>query len=173
MNAIFTALAGAVLVLGAAEAQTAAQGHGNPQSGPPPFQLPSAPAPSIAGPYHQNFPGQLPNRLVMTPNGEIESVGPNRHTFDSSHLGGNAFTTERRLQVAPPTPPQADQHRRWAAGDRLPPSDFGSNRQITRYGLYGLTTPPPGAVWVRNGRDALLVNRTSGEIIQAQYGTFH
>lgn len=171
MNAIFTALASAVLVLGAAEAQTAAQQHGSPQGSPPPFLLPSAPAPQIGGPNHQDFPGQLPNRLVMTPNGELERVGPTRHTFDSSDIAGGSEVTRFHGDLVPehggsPGP----SYRRWTAGEHLPPS---AGHEITRYSLYGLTPPSPGTVWVRSGPDALLVNRSSGEIIRAQYGLFH
>lgn len=33
--------------------------------------------------------------------------------------------------------------------------------------------PPPDAVWVRYGPDALLVDRMTGEIIRVQYGVFY
>lgn len=174
MNAIFAALAGAALFFGAAAAQSPAQGHGNPSGGPSGFQLPPAPVPQIGGPNSGAFPGQLPNRLVMKPNGEIESVGPNRHDLDRHFDGGpGSFAAERRLHTAPWTPPEGYQYRRWTAGEHLPPTNYGSRQQITRFNLYGLTTPPPDAVWVRSGPDALLVNRTNGVIIRAQYGVFH
>lgn len=174
MNAIFAALTGAVLVFGAAYAQGAAQGHGNPPGGPSGFPLPPPPVPQIGGPNRAEFPGQIPNHLSMKPNGEIESVGPNRHDFDRrfDNAPGN-FATERRLNTPAWTPPEGYQYRRWAAGEHLPPPYYGSGRQITRYNLHGLTTPPPNTVWVRSGPDALLVNRTTGEIVRAQYGAFN
>ena len=33
--------------------------------------------------------------------------------------------------------------------------------------------PPPGTVWVRYGRDALLIDRYTGEVIQVEYSVFY
>ena len=33
--------------------------------------------------------------------------------------------------------------------------------------------PPPDAVWVRYGDDALLIDRYTGEVIQVEYGVFY
>jgi Ni/Co efflux regulator RcnB len=168
MNAIFAALAGAILVFGAAQAQSSAQLHGNSPGFPG--------SPQIGGPNRQESPGIMPNHLAMKPNGEIESVGPNRRAVEDSHFGGPAnsdrlrsnFAADRRPDPLPP-PPSASPHR-WTAGERLPASGYALNVQITRFGLYRLTTPPPNTVWVRSGSDALLVNRTTGEIVRTQYG---
>jgi Ni/Co efflux regulator RcnB len=174
MNAIFAALAGAVLIFGAAEAQSAAQEHGNPPAPPPRAGFPGNSGPQIGGPNRHSSPGIMPNHLGMNRNGEIESVGPNRPDGDNSHFGeqrGN-FAAGRRFHTAPWTPPAGYQYRRWTTGEHLPPSYYGPDLRITRFGLYGLTTPPPDKVWVRSGPDALLVDRANGEIVRTQYGLF-
>lgn len=38
---------------------------------------------------------------------------------------------------------------------------------------YALPPPPPGAVWVRENDDALLIDQDSGEIITVEYGVFY
>jgi Ni/Co efflux regulator RcnB len=78
---------------------------------------------------------------------------------------------ERRLSAEPWQPPKGYKYRRWTSGEHLPALYFAP--KITRFGLYGLTVPPPGAEWIRSGPDALLINRKNGEIIRAQYGAFH
>jgi Ni/Co efflux regulator RcnB len=174
MNAIFAALAGAALIFGATQAQGAAQEHGSRPGVLPP------PGPQIGGPNRHSSPGIMPNRLEMNRNGELEEVGPNRHDGDASHFGGPAnsdrlrgnFTAGHRFHAPAWSPPPGTQYRRWTAGEHLPPLYYGSGQWITQFNLYGLTTPPPNTVWVRSGPDALLVNRTSGEIERAQYGVF-
>ena len=40
-------------------------------------------------------------------------------------------------------------------------------------GVYGLPAPPYGAVWVRVGNDALLVDEDSDEVITVEYSVFY
>jgi Ni/Co efflux regulator RcnB len=44
---------------------------------------------------------------------------------------------------------------------------------LTSYALYGLAPPPPGYVWVRDGTDAVLVDRYTGQVIQVQEDVFY
>jgi Ni/Co efflux regulator RcnB len=44
---------------------------------------------------------------------------------------------------------------------------------LTSYWLYGLDPPPPDYVWVRDGPDAVLVDRYTGEVIQVVYDVFY
>jgi Ni/Co efflux regulator RcnB len=50
---------------------------------------------------------------------------------------------------------------------------FAQDYWIYDFGDYGLPYPPPGAVWVRYGPDALLIDRYTGEIIEVIYGLFY
>ena len=64
-------------------------------------------------------------------------------------------------------------YRSWNYGDFLPALFFGQDYWIDDYEDYDLTDPPDGAVWVRYGSDALLVDDETGEIIQVVYGIFY
>lgn len=62
--------------------------------------------------------------------------------------------------------------RTWVFGMVLPTLFWTRDYWITNYWEYGLADPPYGYVWVRNGDDALLVNVSSGYILQVVYGLF-
>ena len=62
--------------------------------------------------------------------------------------------------------------RRWAFGQILPRAYFGPSYLIADYWLFALEVPPAGYEWVRDDGDALLVNTSSGEILQVEYGAF-
>lgn len=64
-------------------------------------------------------------------------------------------------------------YRRWSYGDFLPSLFWGSNYWINDFGYYDLMPPPAGTVWVRNGDDAMLIDRFTGEVIQVEYGVFY
>jgi Ni/Co efflux regulator RcnB len=40
------------------------------------------------------------------------------------------------------------------------------------YGLFALSPPPYGYVWVRDGDDALLIDQRTGAIVEVVYGVF-
>lgn len=63
-------------------------------------------------------------------------------------------------------------YRRWTYGDFLPSLFWGSSYWIDDFAYYDLMPPPPDAVWVRYGDDALLIDRYTGEVIQVEYGVF-
>jgi Ni/Co efflux regulator RcnB len=78
-----------------------------------------------------------------------------------------------RFHAGPYRAPLGWSYRRWAFGERLPSAYFGSAFWITDFLAFDLFPPPDGFVWVRYGPDALLIDRYSGEIIQADYGVFY
>jgi len=41
------------------------------------------------------------------------------------------------------------------------------------YANFALPQPPFGAVWVRVGEDALLVDQTNGQVVSVVYGVFY
>ena len=58
-------------------------------------------------------------------------------------------------------------------GDILPGAFWASSYWIADYWLYALAPPPPGYVWVRYGADALLIDRSTGEVVEVIYGIFY
>ena len=63
--------------------------------------------------------------------------------------------------------------RRWTFGEFLPQLFWSQNYWLNDFSDFGLPYPPPGCVWVRDGDDALLIDRYSGEIVQVVYGLFY
>ena len=61
---------------------------------------------------------------------------------------------------------------RWTFGQILP-SLFWSRDYWLDYRVYDLPAPPYGAVWVRVGNDALMIDDYSGEIITVAYSVFY
>lgn len=61
----------------------------------------------------------------------------------------------------------------WVWGEFLPPLFWARNYWLGDYWRYDLPPPPFGAVWVRVGDDAVLIDRDSGEIIEVEYGIFY
>jgi len=60
----------------------------------------------------------------------------------------------------------------WVYGEVLPRAFWGPQYLLADYWLFALEVPPVGYEWVREGSDALLVNVTTGEILQVEYGVF-
>src|SRR5665213_1895974 len=83
-----------------------------------------------------------------------------------------AFNATQRYHYRGPTyrRPSGWYARRWSFGDFLPSLFWGSSYWINDFGYYGLMSPPPGTVWVRDNDDALLIDRYTGEVIQVEYG---
>jgi Ni/Co efflux regulator RcnB len=68
-------------------------------------------------------------------------------------------------------PPGWHEHH-WVYGEVLPRAYWGPQYLLADYWLFALEVPPVGYEWVREGSDALLVNVTTGEILQVEYGVF-
>lgn len=69
-------------------------------------------------------------------------------------------------------PPAGQSYRRFGTGDTLPAPLFARKYWIDHYPRYNLATAFAGTVWVRVGPDALLVNKDTREVLDAQYGLF-
>lgn len=61
---------------------------------------------------------------------------------------------------------------RWGYGEILPRVYWAAPYILADYWLFALEVPPPGYEWVRDDNDALLVNTSTGEILQVEYGVF-
>ena len=81
---------------------------------------------------------------------------------------------QRRYRIARPwIAPRGYAYRRYSLGQRIPASLLVAGFFLTGVSAYGLESAPYGYVWVREGTDAVLVNRYTGEVIQVQYGLFY
>jgi Ni/Co efflux regulator RcnB len=79
----------------------------------------------------------------------------------------------RRYHARPWIAPRGFTYRRFRLGERVPAVLLASNYFLLDFMLYGLSPPPPGYVWVREGSDALLVDRYTGEVAQVVYDAFY
>ena len=83
---------------------------------------------------------------------------------------GQAF---ERVRTAPFVYPPGWGYRRWEAGAFLPPFFLVRDYWYPDWELIGLPPPPPEYQWVRYGSDLLLVDLTSGEVIDVVYDVFY
>ena len=63
------------------------------------------------------------------------------------------------------------QHR-WGYGEILPRAYWAAPYILADYWLFSLEVPPVGYEWVRDDTDAILVNVSTGQILQVEYGVF-
>ncbi len=82
------------------------------------------------------------------------------------------FQAARSFRVGPYHRPAGWVAHRWAYGQILPRAYWGPDYLIGDYWLFALEVPPAGYEWVRDDTDALLVNTSTGEILQVEYGVF-
>jgi Ni/Co efflux regulator RcnB len=82
------------------------------------------------------------------------------------------YQAPRSFQIGPYHPPAGWSAHHWAYGQTLPRAYWAPAYIIADYWLFGLEVAPTGYEWVRDGADAILVNVTTGEILQVEYGVF-
>ncbi|MEY4708560.1 MAG: hypothetical protein RJB58_2283 [Pseudomonadota bacterium] len=84
-----------------------------------------------------------------------------------------SYNSPRRFRGPTYHRPPGWYDRRWTFGEYLPSLFWSSSYWLNDFNSYALPPPPYGTVWVRNGRDALLIDRDTGEIISVRYAVFY
>jgi hypothetical protein len=79
----------------------------------------------------------------------------------------------QRVHIHPFIYPNGWAYRQWAVGAVLPPLFLTPDYYYPEWAQLGLEPPPPGAQWVRYGPDLLLVDTTTGQVIDTAYGVFY
>jgi len=97
---------------------------------------------------------------------------PNRDFSGVRNFHQN-FRAERRFHAMRYIRPRGFYERRWTWGETLPPLFWARQYWIIDFADYDLPPPPIGAIWVRVGDDALLIDQDSGFIIEVDYGVFY
>lgn len=92
------------------------------------------------------------------------------HSFGDYHQNFNA---SRHFHAGGYIRPQGWYPHHWVFGEVLPSLFWARNYWLMDFMDFGLPPPPPYAVWVRYGNDALLIDQDSGEIITVEYGVFY
>jgi len=83
------------------------------------------------------------------------------------------FMAPRRFRAGAFRAPPGYRYQRWTFGESLPRAFWAQPYWITNFWVYDLDRPPFGTEWVRFGPDALLVDTSTGEILQAEYNVFY
>lgn len=118
------------------------------------------PTKSYSGPSRYR-PGTRPRNLDR----QRREISPNTYQHN--------YRAEKRYRTTPYVRPRGWYSHRWIYGDILPSLFWTRNYWINDFWLYGLPIPPRGYVWVRYGDDALLVQISTGVILQAIYGLYY
>jgi Ni/Co efflux regulator RcnB len=122
-----------------------------------------------ASPAHPAEPERGPqgyNRVERPMGAEARPQQIDRSAYNHN------FTANRGYHIGPYHAPRGFAYQRWGYGDRLPRSFWAQQYWLTDYWLFGLDVPPVGYEWVRYGPDALLIDTTTGEVVQTVYGRF-
>ncbi len=98
--------------------------------------------------------------------------GRERRDFRDYHNYHQNFRASHRFRAAPYRRPPGYFARRWSWGQTLPAAFWTRDYWLTDFYAYDLPPPPYGAIWVRVGDDALLIDQYTGEIIEVDYGVF-
>jgi Ni/Co efflux regulator RcnB len=96
-----------------------------------------------------------------------------RRDFSSFRDFHRDFRSNRRFRIAPYRPPAGFYAHHWTFGEFLPRPYWVRDYWLVDFAAYGLEPPPYGAIWVRVGTDALLIDEDSGEVITVAYDVFY
>ena len=144
---------------------------------------PSNPAytrgPNGGGNFHSSGEPNMAGR----PGGNFDHGGPgfahggpgagSRHDFRGFTDFHQNFRATQRFHAGDYRRPPGWYPHRWVFGEFLPTAFWGRDYWLMDFMDFGLPPPPPYAVWVRYGYDALLIDQDSGEIITVEYGVFY
>lgn len=150
-----------------------------PAPRPPMGPRPGGPPPG-AGTFAPHPGGPPPGVVVGPPPGGFQNRPPGgpppgdpRH-FGGPGGGGFAYHghSAAQVHVAPFVYPQGYGYQRWVVGAVLPPFFLTPDYYYADWAALGLDTPPPGYEWVRYGPDLLLVDLSTGEVVDVAYDVF-
>jgi Ni/Co efflux regulator RcnB len=85
----------------------------------------------------------------------------------------HVFRAPHRYRIGLWHAPWGFHYRRFGIGERIPAVLLVSTYFIDDYYSYDLDEPDDGYVWVRDGDDAVLVDRYTGEVIEVEYDVFY
>jgi Ni/Co efflux regulator RcnB len=100
------------------------------------------------------------------------NAGP-RHDYSSFRDFHRSLNASHRFHAPGYRRPSGWYAHRWSFGEFLPAAFWARDYWLIDFADYDLPPPPYGAVWVRVGNDALLIDQDSGEIITVEYGVFY
>ncbi len=160
----------AIAAMFALAVPTLAVAQGNNQHHPAARKASGPPHP--VGPPH---PGAAPHAKPLAvphglPHGPIAGpphpVGPVGHFSYGGHM-------INQVHLAPFIYPPGWAYRQWTVGAVLPPFFLVPAYYYADWAALGLAPPQPGYQWVRYGPDLLLVDTTTGQVVDVAYGVLY
>lgn len=148
-----------VLALAAGGLALAQEGRDHQERREQPAERPAA--------HGEPHPGPTHYERVTEPKGWNERP----KTVDQPHYEHN-FQAARSYRIGVYRRPPGWVAHRWAYGQVLPRAYWAAPYLIADYWLFALDVPPVGYEWVRDDTDAILVNVSTGQILQVEYGVF-
>jgi Ni/Co efflux regulator RcnB len=109
---------------------------------------------------------------TTTPAGTTQTTTHTETSSDGYATYRKTVTSTKRYDAGTFTAPSGYTYKKFAVGDHVSPMLLHGNVALTDFQTYQLVPPPEGALWIRDGNDALLVDTNTGEVIQAQYDLF-
>jgi Ni/Co efflux regulator RcnB len=125
------------------------------------------------GNNNRDYRGNGQNYRGDSRTGNRGGTNGQRHDFSNFRDYHRDFRASRRFRGPDYRRPAGWYDHRWTFGEFLPSAFWARDYWLSDYGSYGLPPPPYGAIWVRVGNDALLVDQDSGEVITVEYGVFY
>jgi Ni/Co efflux regulator RcnB len=122
--------------------------------------------------FAQDQDNQKTTTVTMSPDGRSQTTVTT--TSDGYKQYTRTMTATKHYDAGVYVGPSGYVYSRYTVGQRAPEMFRGGHATLEHYSTYGLDTPPVGLglAWVRVGNDALLIDTTTGEIVQADYGLF-
>ena len=132
--------------------------------------------PNLAAAEEHHPPGK-PGGAKPAPHGPMGAPHPGGPHGPPPGPHGGPLTFRgheiHRAHLAPFVYPPGYRYQRWAGGMVLPPLFLVPAYFYADWAALGLVAPEAGFQWVRYGPDLLLVNATTGQVVDAVYGVFY
>jgi len=154
-------------------------GANNAYSRGPNGQAFSEPSPGVNPGYTRgpnggdNFRPQGAPGFAGSARGNFNRPSGERHDFHGFVDYHQNITAPRRFRAGEYRRPYGWYPHHWVFGEFLPAAYWARDYWLIDFIDFGLPPPPYGAVWVRVGYDALLIDQETGEIITVEYGVFY
>jgi Ni/Co efflux regulator RcnB len=117
---------------------------------------------------------EVQRKVIERPNGGMTSRTVRERPNGNVQVTRKVIRAPRRFHIARPwVAPRGFVFRHFRLGERVPAVLLMPNYFLLDYALYGLEPAPPGYVWIREGSDAVLVDRYTGEVVQVAYDVFY
>jgi Ni/Co efflux regulator RcnB len=111
--------------------------------------------------------------VVQTPDGTDKTTTTTTTGSDGYTQYRKTVTSTKHYDAAAFVAPSGYTYTRYAVGDHISPPLLKGNVTLNDYQAYALASPPSGLAWIRNGRDALLIDTNTGEVVQTDYDLFN